>query len=204
MGLGGIVSSGIAMAAARKARQWQEKMYKNRYQYTMKDMRAAGLNPMLAYKLGVSGGVPSGAMANIPSMGAERIGGKKVKIEKQVASANVALMAQKGNESRAVEAKEKTAAQLNSGQLLKVQQDTMTSAAQAKNLEMQTLLGESKVPRARAMQAFDETVGRPLLEQLQGLINTGKESFGLDGANRRMIRIRENNAGQRRKNEGSK
>lgn len=54
---------------ARKNREFQERMTKHRYQYQMADMRAAGLNPMLA--MGQSPpGSPPGAMAQIPDFGA--------------------------------------------------------------------------------------------------------------------------------------
>lgn len=47
---------------AGKSRAWQENMFKTRYQNTVEDMRAAGINPILAYQQG-GGSVPSGATA---------------------------------------------------------------------------------------------------------------------------------------------
>ena len=50
---------------ARRNRDFQERMYKNRFQYSMDDMKSAGLNPMLAAGMGLGGGSsPSGSMAN--------------------------------------------------------------------------------------------------------------------------------------------
>ena len=49
-----------ARAAAQRQMDFQERMFKNRYRYTMADMRAAGLNPILAYQQG-GGSPPSGA-----------------------------------------------------------------------------------------------------------------------------------------------
>ena len=49
-----------ARAASRRQMDFQERMQRNRYRYTMQDMRAAGLNPILAYQQG-GGGAPSGA-----------------------------------------------------------------------------------------------------------------------------------------------
>lgn len=43
-------------------RAWQEKMFRNRYQFTRQDLEAAGYNPLLA--MGLNPGVPSGAVAN--------------------------------------------------------------------------------------------------------------------------------------------
>lgn len=58
------------LAEARANREFQRHMYQNRYQYTVRDMKAAGLNPMLAATQGVGGGMPQGAMpANMIGLG---------------------------------------------------------------------------------------------------------------------------------------
>lgn len=49
-------------AEAEKQRQWQERMRATQYQTAVKDMIAAGLNPMLAYQQG-GAGTPSGAVS---------------------------------------------------------------------------------------------------------------------------------------------
>lgn len=49
---------------ARKNIEFGREMAQNRYQYTMADMRKAGLNPILAYQQGASG-VPASGTANI-------------------------------------------------------------------------------------------------------------------------------------------
>jgi len=78
--LGGLAGGAMSLAgtmlqnkAAKKAagRQmaFQEHMAGTRYQRTMKDMRKAGLNPMLAYKQG-GGGVPGGASYTPANIGA--------------------------------------------------------------------------------------------------------------------------------------
>ena len=71
-GLGSMIGSGISAAAsakiARDNRKWQERMTKHRYQYQMQDMRAAGLNPMLAFGASPPS-TPTPAMPNIPDFG---------------------------------------------------------------------------------------------------------------------------------------
>ena len=58
-----------ARAASRRQMEFQERMQRNRYRYTMEDMRAAGLNPILAYQQG-GGGAPSGASYTPGNIGA--------------------------------------------------------------------------------------------------------------------------------------
>ncbi len=65
------------------------------YQRTMKDMRKAGLNPILAYKMGGVQSAPSGAMPTIPDFGSTMargmeagIRGSKMGSEKDLNAAN--------------------------------------------------------------------------------------------------------------------
>lgn len=51
---------------AQLSRDWQERMSNTQYQRAVADMKAAGLNPMLAYSKG-GAGTPSGATANAAS-----------------------------------------------------------------------------------------------------------------------------------------
>lgn len=52
-------------AEAEKQRKWQEQMRATQYQTAVKDMEAAGLNPILAATSGLSAGVPSGSSGSI-------------------------------------------------------------------------------------------------------------------------------------------
>lgn len=61
--IGGFLGNKASADEARRNRQFQRKMYKHRYQYTVEDMRKAGLNPALAYQQG-GGSAPSGSMAS--------------------------------------------------------------------------------------------------------------------------------------------
>ncbi len=58
----GIFDFGASQIAASQQRDFQERMFKTRYQMTMDDMSKAGLNPILAAKLG-GGQAPPGAAA---------------------------------------------------------------------------------------------------------------------------------------------
>lgn len=65
---GSAVSGLFSSREAEKNREFQEMMSNTSYQRAMADMRRAGLNPILAAKLG-GASTPAGAMANIPDLG---------------------------------------------------------------------------------------------------------------------------------------
>lgn len=58
---------------AEDSRAWSDEMRSTAYQDTMKDMHAAGLNPILAYKTG-SSSAPSGATASISAPNLSQLG----------------------------------------------------------------------------------------------------------------------------------
>lgn len=68
----GAASLLFGASQAKKNRKFQERMFRHRYQYASEDMKAAGINPILAAGSGLGGGgSPSGSAAsgNISGVG---------------------------------------------------------------------------------------------------------------------------------------
>lgn len=63
---GPVVSGLFGQVSANQQMRFQERSQRRRYQWTMEDMRKAGLNPILAYQQG-GGSALSGARATMPA-----------------------------------------------------------------------------------------------------------------------------------------
>lgn len=72
--IGGLFQNSAANAQAERQMKFQEKMDSSKYQRGMADMKAAGLNPMLAYSQGGAGS-PAGASAPVTNVGEQAVKG---------------------------------------------------------------------------------------------------------------------------------
>lgn len=86
--LGGMNDNAASAQAASAANAQTEHMYKNRYQWQVQDMRAAGLNPILAAMNGAPS-AGSGAMANTFSAADRAINGASAAANIRLANENI-------------------------------------------------------------------------------------------------------------------
>ena len=66
--LSGVMSNEYAKGMQREAHDFAEFMYKHRYQFTMEDMKKAGINPLYMTKGGMAGGTPGGTGGSAASV----------------------------------------------------------------------------------------------------------------------------------------
>lgn len=158
-------SQNFAADQAASAQQFSERMYDTRYQKTVADLKAAGLNPMLGYSQG-PGHQPSGAIGNAPGASTPGFNNSN----SAGAAAMVENLAAQTDKTRAeadeVRARTPTHAvsidqmRANIENLL---QQAKTGAATAANVEQQTKNLQELIPQIRAQT-----------EQLRTLSNLNK------------------------------
>lgn len=85
---GALISSSTARSNASSANQFTEKQLKNRHQWEVADLKAAGLNPMLS--AGAAPSIGSTAMASTPDFGQALASGMNTAISDKTAEAGIA------------------------------------------------------------------------------------------------------------------
>lgn len=161
----GSIQNYLSIKEAKKQRKFIKKMYQNRYQYQMDDMRKAGLNPILSY----AQAPPSGPGGSIPNLVAADIAGGAAK--GAAAGESAARTSRVGDEKELIK------------------QQTTTSAAQgraadatAANQSADATLKGFAMPKARAQHDLYMTPqGRDLMYGIEG-----NSAYGIPGRIRAM------------------
>lgn len=186
-------------AEAQKTRDWQEMMSNSSYQRAVKDMQAAGLNPMLAYSQG-GASTPSGAtgyavqaapmqnrlsgaasaIESIPST-ASSISQRAAAI-KNMEEQNKQIQVATAKDASAIKVNEATASNINADTILKGVQSKYYSASEAAQRSLPRYY-ESQASGIDAQRARDKVL-QPVYESgsdiTQHLIHGAKKLFNLD------------------------
>lgn len=139
-GLGAADQASSARDNAREQRQWEQDMSNSAYQRQIVDMRAAGLNPILAAGTGGGASTPSGATAPAYDRLSPAVSSAR---EASRAAAEIANVQEETKVKKTVE-------DVNKAQTQNLQMDNQIKRATAK-------LAELQVPGARNEAQIDNT-----------------------------------------------
>lgn len=213
LSFGGSLFSGFSnQSSANKSLAWQQDFAKNKYQYMVQDLKAAGLNPMLA--TGASPGSTGGAQSTMENPGTAAVEGYR--------SANSAKVAQQQQanqnaltKAQVEQAQAQTAKTLEEANLVKAQTNESTfkvnefmpsqigmftssakqSEAQAGYLGEQAKLVIQQIQESgKRMQEYDARIA-----QLQQLVNESKSNVTVNNARKELMRYQQLSESERAK-----
>lgn len=148
---------------AHKNRNWQEAMSNSAHQRQVKDLKAAGLNPMLS-AVGSGASVPGGAQANMESLGDGISKGIETAIGVKSMNKELELKDAQVHNTHDDSTLKTTSAMLNRSTARGVQEDTEQKVLQTKMLK-ETL--PSMIKQAKASGDYAE------INQIMGVLKSG-------------------------------
>lgn len=189
MQAGGELASGFMnMFSARSAQKAAERMYKHRFRWAMKDMRLAGLNPILAYQQ-AGGSVPMGAQFTFPNpleqAGASVRGLGKLEADVELAQQRKSMVRQQENVANRQEEllqesvrKMKVDTEASAASVRELESRAEKNQAEAARTEVDSKLLSTALPGARAQEQMDATQFGEWMRQLNRVIRsaTGRDT----------------------------
>jgi len=111
-------------------RDFQERMSNTSYQRAVKDMKSAGINPMLAAKVG-GASTPSGAVAQVADYGQAYSEGRKVDLQRELNKSQVKATNEQANlySAQAAKARAETVTEMTRPDLSRAQTSAALSSA---------------------------------------------------------------------------
>lgn len=163
--LGGAASGAFGMASAKQQQSATTQQYKHRYQWTMDDLKAAGLNPMLAMNQGAVSGGGAMAMAPTPDIGSS--------VSQGVARGTEALLAR--SSAKQLESQ----AQLNEATAQRQRAETAKATWEAGTAFQQSQMAAME---KRAMERDPDALWRtryqgPMMRKIDDIASSAKQLY---------------------------